>query len=121
MLATCSGGSFEDKRDAALIRVFFDTGARRHEIAALRWSPSDAADRDVDLRRGLAHVLGKGGKDNYISLGNRTLEAVEDYRRIRRKHPYAELPWLWLGKKPVCARLAVGASNAVLGLPVSHR
>lgn len=34
---TCERGSgFEDRRDAALIRVFIDTGARRAEVANLR-------------------------------------------------------------------------------------
>ena len=99
VLGTCSGRTFEDQRDGALIRVLFDTGARRHEIAALRYSPTDPDDRDIDLRRGLVHVLGKGGKDNYIALNNKTLVAVEDYLRARRKHPHAALPWLWLGKR----------------------
>jgi site-specific recombinase XerD len=39
ILATRSGKDFEDRRDDALIRILFDTGARRHEIAALRYSP----------------------------------------------------------------------------------
>jgi integrase/recombinase XerC len=99
VLGTCQGNSFEDRRDNAVIRVLFDTGARRHEIAALRYSPTDPDDRDVDLRRGLVHVLGKGGKDNYIALSNRTLVAIEDYLRARRKHAHADEPWLWLGKR----------------------
>lgn len=99
VLGTCQGSSFEDRRDNALIRVLFDTGARRHEIATLRYSPTDPDDRDVDVRRGLVHVLGKGGKDNYIALNNKTLTAVEDYLRARRKHDHADLPWLWLGKR----------------------
>lgn len=99
ILGTCQGTSFEDRRDNALIRILFDTGARRHEIAALRYSPTDPDDRDVDLRRGLVHVLGKGGKDNYIPLGNKTLVALEDYLRARKKHVHNDLPWLWLGKR----------------------
>ena len=51
VLGTCTGTSFEDRRDDALIRILFDTGARRHEIAALRYSPTDPDDRDVDVRR----------------------------------------------------------------------
>jgi site-specific recombinase XerD len=99
VLGTAQGASFEDRRDNALIRVLFDTGARRHEIAALRYSPTDPDDRDVDLRRGLVHLLRKGGKDNYIALTNKTMVAIEDYLRIRRKHPHADLPYLWLGKR----------------------
>lgn len=99
VLSTCTGGDFEDRRDNALIRVLFDTGARRHEIAALRYSPTDPGDRDVDMRRATVRVLGKGGKDNVIALGDRTLTALDDYLRARRKHAHAELPWLWLGKR----------------------
>lgn len=99
VLGTCQGAAFEDRRDNALIRVLFDTGARRGEIANLRYSPTDPDDRDVDLRRGLVHVLGKGGKDNYIALTNKTLSALEDYLRVRRKHDHADEPWLWLGKR----------------------
>ena len=40
LLATCERGtSFEDRRDAAIIRVFIDTGARRAEVAGLRIRP----------------------------------------------------------------------------------
>jgi integrase/recombinase XerC len=99
VLGTAQGSSFEDRRDNALIRVLFDTGARRHEIAALRYSPTDPDDRDINLRRGLVHVLGKGGKDNYIVLGNKTMVALEDYLRARKRHAHADLPWLWLGKR----------------------
>ena len=99
VLGTCQRGSFEDKRDEALIRVLFDTGARRREIGALRYSPTDAGDRDIDLRRGLVHLLGKGGKDNYIALADKTLVSVEDYLRARKRHAHAALPWLWLGKR----------------------
>lgn len=99
VLGTTQGRTFVDLRDNALIRVLFDTGARRHEIAALRYSPTDPDDRDVDLRRGLIHVLGKGGKDNYIPISDRTAVAIEDYLRARRKHAHADEPWLWLGKR----------------------
>jgi site-specific recombinase XerD len=99
VVATCGGRTFEDRRDEALLRMLFDTGARRNEIATLRYSPADVNDRDVDLRRGLVHVLGKGGKDNYIALTSRTLAAIDDYLRLRRKHDHADLPWLWLGKR----------------------
>jgi len=33
VLATCAGRTFDDRRDEAIIRMLFDTGARRHEIA----------------------------------------------------------------------------------------
>jgi len=99
ILGSCQGTSFEDRRDNALIRILFDTGARRHEIAELRYSPTDPDDRDIDMRRATVRVLGKGGKNNVIALGDRTLSAVDDYLRARRKHVHADEPWLWLGKR----------------------
>ncbi len=99
ILGTCQGKTFEDRRDDALIRILFDTGARRHEIAALRYSLADPDARDVDVRRATVKVLGKGGKDNLIAVGDRTLSALDDYLRVRRKHAHADLPWLWLGAR----------------------
>ncbi|MGZ3642011.1 MAG: tyrosine-type recombinase/integrase [Candidatus Limnocylindrales bacterium] len=99
ILGTCQGRSFEDRRDEALIRILFDTGARRHEIAALRYSPTDPDDRDVDVRRATVRVLGKGAKENVIAVSDKTLSALDDYLRVRRKHADAALPWLWLGKR----------------------
>ena len=108
----------------ALIRILFDTGARRHEIAALRHSPTDPDDRDIDLRRGLVHVLGKGGKDNYIALSNKTLVAVEDYLRARKKHAHADLPWLWLGKRGQLTDSGIAQAirdrGARVGIPNLH-
>jgi site-specific recombinase XerD len=99
VLSTSGGSTFEDRRDNALIRLLFDTGARRHEIAALRYSPTDPNDRDLDLRRSTVRVLGKGGKDNVIPFSDRTAEAIEDYLRARKRHDHRDEPWLWLGKK----------------------
>jgi site-specific recombinase XerD len=99
VLGTCQRSTFEDRRDNAILRILFDTGARRHEIASLRYNPNDPDDRDVDLRRGLIRVVGKGGKDNAIAVSNRTLQAIEDYLRARRKHAHVAEPWLWLGRR----------------------
>ena len=83
----------------AIIRLLFDMGARRGEVAGLRYSPTDPDDRDVDLRRGTVRYVGKGGKNNIIAVSNWTLSAIEDYLRVRRKHTHVDVPWLWLGKR----------------------
>ncbi len=100
LLATCDKGqTFENRRDAALIRAFIDTGARRAEIEGLRWHPSDDEDNDVDLNQGLLHVIGKGRRERVLPVGNKTVRALDRYLRKRAHHPYADLPWLWLGRK----------------------
>ena len=96
LLAETSGKSFEDRRDNALLRIFFDTGARRAEIAGLRWSDED---RDIDLATGQVRLFGKGRRERMQQLSPKTIEAFEAYVRLRRSHPHAALPWLWLGRK----------------------
>ena len=99
VLGACAGKSLEDRRDEALVRMFFNTGARRAEIANLRYSPTDPADRDVNLTRGTVHLFGKGRKDRYVHVDDHTLDALEKYLRERRKHADAAEPWLWLGTR----------------------
>lgn len=99
ILHACAGKSLEDRRDEALIRMFFNTGARRAEIAGLRYSPTDAGDRDINLARGTVRLFGKGRKERYSHVDDHTLEALERYLRERRKHPDAAEPWLWLGTR----------------------
>lgn len=100
LLATCEKGqTFEDRRDHALLRVFIDTGARRAEVAGLRWNPSDDLANDVDLEQGLLRVVGKGRRERILPIGNKTVKALDRYLRVRSKRSEAALPWLWLGLK----------------------
>ncbi len=100
LLATCEKGSdFADRRDAALLRVFIDTGARRAEIEGLRWTPTDDETNDVDLDMGVLRVIGKGRRERILPIGARTVKALDRYLRLRARHPAAAQPWLWLGRK----------------------
>ena len=64
LLVKCERGQdFESRRDAALIRLFIDTGARLSEITGLRLDPKDDASNNVDLERGILRVLGKGRRE----------------------------------------------------------
>ena len=100
LLATCDKGQeTEDRRDAAIIRVFIDTGARLTEVTNLRWHPSDEALSDVDLERGILRVLGKGRRERVLAIGRKTVRALDRYVRQRSAHRDAELPFLWLGIK----------------------
>ena len=63
-------------RDAAVIEVFFATGARVYEISNVRAE-------NINLNSGLIRIMGKGGKERYIQISN---TAVLD---ILRKY-YAE-------------------------------
>lgn len=92
LLRACEGRLFIDRRDAALIRLLLDSGARRSEVAGLTL---DA----VDLRDKTATVLGKGRRPRTITFGPRTAQALDRYLRERRLHRDAERPELWLGHR----------------------
>ena len=96
LLKACSGKTFEDRRDTALLRCFMDTGARRAELLGLRWS-DNPDDSDVDLDQGLLYVLGKGRRPRALPIGAKTVRALDSYIRARRSHSYADAPELWLG------------------------
>ena len=96
LLKACSGKTFEDKRDTAIVRCFIDTGGRRAEILGLRWS-DDSENSDVDLDHGVLYVLGKGRRYRALPIGAKTIRALDTYIRARRSHRYASAPELWLG------------------------
>lgn len=100
LLATADRDTtFEGRRDAALLRVLIDTGARRAEAAALRYTPREEATNDVDLEQGILRVIGKGRRERVLPIGSRTVRALDRYLRMRAKHRDAALPWLWLGRR----------------------
>ena len=66
LLAVCEKGrEFEDRRDAAILRVFIDTGARLAEVTNLKIN-------DIDLESGLLQVLGKGRRPRILSIGSQS-------------------------------------------------
>ncbi len=76
-LSSLSGIQYKHTlRDAAVIEVFFATGARVYEISNIRAE-------SINLNSGLIRIMGKGGKERYIQISN---TAVLD---ILRKY-YAE-------------------------------
>ncbi len=90
LLATCSGRTYEDRRDQAVLRCLIDTGLRLSELAGLKVS-----DIDWDLR--VLGVLGKGRRPRAVPFGNKTGLALNRYLRARDEHSAAGSETLWLG------------------------
>jgi site-specific recombinase XerD len=90
LLRACQGPAFEDRRDEAIVRLLLDTGMRRAECAGLTVG-------DVDLDQDVAVVLGKGRRQRACPFGKRSARALDRYLRVRRTHPHASRPELWLG------------------------
>jgi site-specific recombinase XerD len=91
LLADCAAGrDFAAVRDEALVLYLADTGCRLAETAGL-------SERDVDLRERTARVIGKGSRERVVAFGPRTARALDRYLRAKKRQPYGDRDWLWLG------------------------
>lgn len=84
LFKACSGPSFEDRRDAAMFRLFLDTGLRREEMARL-------AVEDVDIRSGMLRVKIKGGDTEIAPFGTKAARDLDRYLRARARHRLASM------------------------------
>jgi len=92
LLKTCEGNTFENRRDAAIIRLLLDTGIRVSELVG-------QAVEDVDLETSVVFVLGKGRRSRAVPYGAKTADAIRRYRRERVRHSEASQASFWLGRQ----------------------
>lgn len=69
--------SWTAERDSAILELFYSSGIRLAELAAL-----DVA--DFDLHSECVRVLGKGGKERVCPVGTPAAEAIHRYRNAAR-------------------------------------
>lgn len=62
LLDACEGRSFEERRDRAIVWIFYDAGLRLAELVGMTLD-------DVDLERRTVRVLGKGRRERVVPLG----------------------------------------------------
>ena len=96
------GDSVLDIRDKAMLLLFFGSGLRADELAALKV-------QDVDLENGIVKIWGgKGGKDARLPLSYFSIKAIEHYLREARpklaefavkSRGYVATPYLFLGRR----------------------
>ncbi|MEV1114969.1 tyrosine-type recombinase/integrase [Actinosynnema sp. NPDC049800] len=106
VLGTCKGKDFVQLRDEAIIRLYYNTGARLSEVGNLTLA-------DLDMNTDSAHYHGKGNKDRRVRFGPKTARALSRYLRARAKHKGADLPDLWLADRGV-RRLAPNGIKIML-------
>lgn len=92
LLRVCSGTSFADRRDTALLRLLFDCGLRRNELLGLQLA-------DVDWDSDTVQVLRKGGRYQSVPFGAKTALALRRYKLARSAHRDAGRPSLWVGER----------------------
>ena len=72
LLKTCTGNTFVDRRDLAILRVFIDTGCRLEEITNL--TPAN-----INLENDELLVTGKGNRQRVLSIGPKTALALSRF------------------------------------------
>jgi site-specific recombinase XerC len=81
------GKDFRDRRDAAIIRLFLDTGMRLEGMGGLRYSADDPDRSDVDLRSRVVCITAKGRREMVLPIGTKAARDIDRYIRARAAHP----------------------------------
>jgi integrase/recombinase XerC len=96
LLATCSGKKFEDVRDAAILRLLYDSGMRRGELISMTAA-------SIDWNEGEVEIMGKGQRVRRVAVLAKTEKALDRYRRARAKfveaNPHLDSDAFWLGRQ----------------------
>ncbi len=79
LLAAPTGGDPRALRDRALLELFYSSGLRVSEIAALML-------QQIDLQNGFIRVFGKGAKERVVPVGGKAAEALTIYLASGRPH-----------------------------------
>lgn len=119
LIGACRGRTFNDLRDAAMIRLLIDCGLRVGELTGI-----DLEDLDLDGES--VKVTGKGSRPRMAYFGGKTALALDRYLRDRRGHRHTGDPALFLGERGrltpdgVRERLKVRAERAELDPKLVH-
>jgi integrase/recombinase XerC len=92
LLAACEGKDVYSRRDAAIVRLFVDTGMRVAEMTGIRLA-------DLDMKADEVMIRGKGDRIRVLPFGARTGTALARYLRVRATHSLAADPMLWVGNR----------------------
>jgi integrase/recombinase XerC len=86
-------------RDKAIMELFYSSGLRLSELAALTW------DR-LDLGSGMVSVTGKGRRERMVPVGRKAAEALLEWRKARAAFAGLEEPAVFVSSrgKPISTR-----------------
>ena len=99
LLKACGGKHFRDRRDAALIRAFVDTGLRVSEMSGILLEPRDDLESFIEVDAGVLWVVGKNRRQRRVPLGQKSRKALDLYLFARARHARAADPYLWIGER----------------------
>src|SRR5690606_10053293 len=92
LIRSCSGSSFRDRRDLAIIRVLLDTGVRVSELVGIKLG-------DIDHGSSTMLVTGKGNRPRIVVYGDATATALRRYLRARSRHRRAAEAAVWVSER----------------------
>ncbi|MFQ5672802.1 MAG: tyrosine recombinase XerC [Nitrospinales bacterium] len=78
LLDSPKADSFIGARDKAIMELFYSTGMRISELAAVR-------ETHLDLDNRMALALGKGKKERLVPMGRKAVEAIKAYQTFREQ------------------------------------
>jgi site-specific recombinase XerD len=90
LLDVCGGTSFAERRDHAILSLFYDTGMRRGELASMTVG-------GTDLHRRVTSVNGRTGP-RLVPFGATAAQTLDRYLEVRTGHPHAGRPAFWIGR-----------------------
>jgi integrase/recombinase XerC len=113
-LLAIEGGDDDALRDRAVLELFYSSGLRLAELAAL-------APGDVDYREGMVRVTGKGGKTRVVPVGRHALEALRAWLAVRGRIAAADPAALFVNARgrrlqPRAIQLRIKRRAAAQGL-----
>ena len=87
LMAVQDSSSVLEVRNKAIVYILVDCGLRISELVNLQLN-------DVDLKRGVIRIRGKGFKERLVRMGLQTQKALWEYMAIRE----GCVQWLWVNK-----------------------
>ncbi len=83
----------ESLRDLAILELLYGSGLRISEALGLNI-------KDVDLKNRVARVKGKGGRERFVPLTQKSVERLKDYLKVREHlNPLPDEDALFINKK----------------------
>ena len=81
-----------ERRDKALLELFYSSGLRLSELSHLQWS-------DISHAEGLVRLVGKGQKTRVVPVGKAALTALSDWQADCRQMNQGSVDWVFVSNR----------------------
>ena len=79
---------YDGVRDKAILEILYSTGVRISELAKIKIE-------NINFSKKIIKVIGKGSKERYVILGDKALEALNNYMFARNKLKFSNSLYLY--------------------------